>query len=155
MDRWRKLRRLSAPEWWLLVQAMVLLPLTAVALHLMGLRRWQLVLARLAPVEDAAAASPAEPSFEHARRAARMIAAASRHGLWRANCLEESLVLWWLLRRRAIRAELRIGVRKGASRVEAHAWVELDGLILNDSDDVNRRYPPFDRDIARLGVEPR
>ena len=42
-------------------------------------------------------------------------------------------MLWWLLRRRGIAAELRIGARKEFERFEAHAWVEVDSAVLNDA----------------------
>jgi hypothetical protein len=31
--------------------------------------------------------------------------------------------------------------------LEAHAWVEFHGVILNDSQDVHLRFPPFNRAI--------
>jgi hypothetical protein len=48
----------------------------------------------------------------------------------RARCLEQSLTLLACLRRRGVLAELRLGVRP--YRFRAHAWVELDGVVLND-----------------------
>jgi hypothetical protein len=84
-----------------------------------------------------------------------MVAAASRRGLCRGNCLEQSLVLWALLRERGIHAQLRVGVRKGEGGLEAHAWVELEGVVLNDSDDVHGHYAPFDEAISTREAEPR
>jgi hypothetical protein len=79
---------------------------------------------------------------------ARLVDAAARRGPYSATCLPRSLTLWWLLRRRGIDSYLRIGVRKAAGRIEAHAWVELRGLVLNDQGDVSQRFAPFDRPIA-------
>lgn len=150
MHKWRKFRRLAAADRQVLLQALVLLPLTAVALRLVGFRRWQVALAKLLPREYVGNAGPTEASLELAQRTVKIVEVASQHGLCRATCLEQSLVLWWLLGRRGIFANLRIGVRKAASSVEAHAWVELRGLILNDTEDVHQRYVPFDRDIAAV-----
>jgi hypothetical protein len=72
-----------------------------------------------------------------------MVRAAAR-GLGRPTCLVESLALWWLLRREGCAAELRIGVGKLAGRFEAHAWVECNGAVLNDADEVHRHYAGFD-----------
>jgi len=48
-----------------------------------------------------------------------------------------------------------IGVRKATGRFEAHAWVELRGVVLNDSADVRERFAAFDRAIrpARGGSD--
>ncbi|MHB8525656.1 MAG: lasso peptide biosynthesis B2 protein [Candidatus Acidiferrales bacterium] len=76
--------------------------------------------------------------------ASRIVDAASRHGLVRGNCLSKSITLWWLLRRRGIPVRLRLGARRTGDQFEAHAWVELDGRVINDSEDVRTRYSPFE-----------
>lgn len=138
--RGRRFCQLPPRERWLLAQTFLLLPCTAVALRLVGVRRWQRVLALLSPL-------PVEGSDD--RRpievAVRLVQAAAHHGVGRPNCLERSLTLWWLLRRQGVGSDLRIGVRKEAGRFEAHAWVEYQGRALNDRDDVQRRFVPFDR----------
>jgi Transglutaminase-like superfamily len=59
-------------------------------------------------------------------------------------------VLLWLLNRRGIPARLRIGVRKEEGELEAHAWIESGGVVLNDTADVSERYRPFEGDLAEL-----
>lgn len=81
--------------------------------------------------------------FTESQSASRMLDAASRRGVVRGNCLSRSMVLCWLLRRRGIPAHLRIGARKIGNQLEAHAWVEVAGRAINDSDDVQTRYAPF------------
>jgi len=56
-----------------------------------------------------------------------------------ATCLHRSLTLWALLRLQGIEARLIFGVHKPENHFEAHAWVEYDGLVLNDSPDVGQR----------------
>jgi hypothetical protein len=41
-----------------------------------------------------------------------------------------------LLERRGFNTQLKIGVRKSGGDLEAHAWVEYFGKVLNDSQDV-------------------
>jgi len=48
-----------------------------------------------------------------------------------ATCLSKSLTLAWMLRGRGIAAEIRIGV-KTAGQFEAHAWVEHEGVAVQD-----------------------
>ncbi len=155
MDNWRKFRRLRAGERGLLLRALLLLPLTAMALRLVGLRRWQSAVARLLAPGPASRERWPEAALERARLTARMVQAAERHGLGRPNCLAESLVLLWLLRRQGIASELRIGVRKQGDRLEAHAWVEHCGKVLNDLGGVHRHYAPFHGSIAAATPEPR
>jgi hypothetical protein len=68
-----------------------------------------------------------------------------------ARCLGRSLVLWFLLRRRGIDAELVIGAdlpQDGA--LPAHAWVEVAGEPVNDAANVRERFGSFDLDLPRL-----
>jgi hypothetical protein len=78
-----------------------------------------------------------------ARVTARMVEVAARHNPFRLLCLPRSLALWWLLRRQGIGSDLRIGVTPNESGLEKHAWVEYNGVALNDQDDVNERFAPF------------
>ena len=153
MDNWRKLQHLSWSEWASLAQALAMLPLTRLALWLIGFRRWQSILARIAPIAENSAANRTTNSVRQARIAARMVRIAAWYGPFRATCLTESLTLRWLLRRQGIESDLRIGVRTEASRLEAHAWVEYCGLVLNDKDDVHQRFVAFDRALVPLDVE--
>ena len=63
--------------------------------------------------------------------------------IFSADCLEESLALWWLLRRNGIDPDFRIGVRTITGRFESHAWVEYQGMVLNDMDRISIIYTPM------------
>jgi hypothetical protein len=144
LNNWRELRRLSRRERGLLAQALVMIPLTALALRVVGLGRWRSALGHLTPARRPPGARPA-PDFENLPRiTARMVRVAAAHGLSTGNCLSQSLVLWWLLRRQGIEGELKFGARKGGAALEAHAWVELASVALNDGDDVRARFTPFE-----------
>jgi len=159
VNKWRRFRRLSAPDRTSLVKAMVLLPLTGAGLSILGLRRWQGLLTAFAPRRKSPAVNlPSEIISERlrsARHVARMVSAASRESLYHGQCLPQSMVLWWLLVRRREPAELHIGVRQSGAKFEAHAWVELFGCVVNDADGVRQDYVAFGRDIAALGIEQR
>ena len=73
-----------------------------------------------------------------------MLLAAARYSFVRYTCLERSLALWWLLRRQGIASSVRIGTRKNANRLEAHAWVEFGGDALNEIEQPHERYSAFD-----------
>jgi hypothetical protein len=59
-----------------------------------------------------------------------------------ATCLPRSLTLWWLLRRRGIESELRLGVRKDGDSIVAHAWVECEGEVVGDKE--HARFQPIE-----------
>ena len=58
------------------------------------------------------------------RSAYRML----RLGRRRARCLITSLVLYRLLRREGVEAELVIGLASQPRTKDAHAWIEVDGV---------------------------
>jgi len=155
VGRWSRFWRLEAHERRLLVAAFVMLPLTRLALRMVGFRRWQAMLTRFVPHS-----SPPAPANAAARGelTARMVRAAAREGLGSPNCLSRSLVLWWLLARQGFPAELRIGARKKDAALEAHAWVELAGRVLGEDDDPHSRYAAFHQPVAAaprsLGTRP-
>jgi len=140
IDRWRKFFRLSRRERSLLGLALLLLPVTALALRVIGFRRLQTALRGIPIGSETPSANGA---IEQAQRTARMVSIAARRGLCHANCLPRSLVLWVLLRRQAIESDLRIGVRKENGKFEAHAWIEIHGAALNDLADVGLHFAPF------------
>jgi hypothetical protein len=61
----------------------------------------------------------------------------------RAACLQRSVVATWLLRRHGIAAEMVIGCRP--LPFESHAWVEVDGRVLNDLPQYPRVFTVLDR----------
>lgn len=154
ITRWDQLRRLTRSERRWLAKALLLLPLTALGLRLVGFKRCQTALARLAPVNGAHPTERADSLMRQARAAARMVSVAARYGPYRATCLRQSLTLWWLLRRQGIASDLCFGARKEAGRVEAHAWVELQGVALNEAQDVHQRFAPFNRAIVPMEARP-
>jgi hypothetical protein len=82
-----------------------------------------------------------EVSVAEGRRAAVLIHLAAGAAPWRGNCLHRSVVLWWTLQRRGTDSQLQLGVRAVPSGPpDFHAWVELDGRVLNDRFDIRDVY---------------
>ena len=151
MGNWEKLRQLSRREYWLLVQACVALPLIALGLRLRGFNAVQAGLNKLSPADN----GPAGDDQSRILQTARLVRVAADHAFCRVNCLPRSLTLWWLLRRQGIASTLRIGARKGMDRLEAHAWVEKDGIPLNEREDVHTHFPAFEKPAERAGKDAR
>jgi hypothetical protein len=154
MTRWQRYRRLVPEDRQILIRAMVLLPCTEAGLRLFGFRRWQLLMAKWHRGVGNSASTTSD-KLPRARRTADIVFAASRQGFIKGNCLSQSLVLWHLLRGAGASPDLRIGVRRSAGHIEAHAWVEFQGVILNDSEDVYQRYSLFEGDVTATKIRAR
>ena len=150
--RLRRSRRtwagLSSFERLKVAQAVVLLPTVAVANRIFGFMRVQLLLA----------ATTHEPRSDHGTlgvdevaTVVAMVEIAAHRGVFRANCLHRSMVTWWILRRRGVDTIIRFGVRPsaGGQRPDFHAWVERDGLVLNDHPKIADEFFPFDGPVGR------
>jgi hypothetical protein len=75
------------------------------------------------------------------RQTADRVAQAGAFYPGRAECLEQSLVLLILLRRRGLPAQLRLGVQNFP--FSAHAWVELDGRPVNEREELVTQMTTF------------
>lgn len=78
----------------------------------------------------------------------RMIHAAVHYSPLHFTCLEESLCLWYLLRKQGISPQLRIGVRKANGKFEAHAWVEYAGEAVNQPEASHLHYAAFEKEFG-------
>jgi hypothetical protein len=125
--------------------------LVALSLRLRGLRATQAALQLF--LSNATPESAAGPVGTNTAVAAHMVNAADRHGLVHPSCLAKSLTLWWLLGRQGISSHLRIGIRKENEKLEAHAWVERDGVALNEPDQHHHHYAAFDAAFSSLPPE--
>ncbi len=136
------------------LEAALALVATKAGLRVAGFRRWKALLVRLTPQTSDFTLPLDAAGIEAAREIARIQDVVCRHLIFHASCLEQSLVLWWLLGRRGIRAELRIGARKEAGRFEAHAWVKAGNLVLNDTGEAHLHFAPFDGSIISMETQP-
>jgi hypothetical protein len=146
VSRWRRLARLSWPERGLLLKAAIALPLIDALLRVWGFAATRALLSRVPAGRPRQ--MDAAGRLGYAQTVARLVRAASNNGLYRPSCLRQSLVLWSILRRQGIEAALHAGVRRGPERVEAHAWVACEGVILTEDSDAHGSFTPFDRALA-------
>lgn len=137
MQTLKKLLKLSAPEAVVLAEAAILLPLVRVACRFV-------TFARLQRLSGRRRRQP-RPSNLRPEAAARLVRIAAERGLYRARCLEKSLVLCWILCREGVAARIRLGARKEENEVQAHAWVEVDGVSLDDVANVHAPFSPFEK----------
>ena len=132
----------------LVLRSLVLLHLAGLLLGARAMGRTTALLERLGNRAERDPGTLAPPEI-----ARRVSAAAS---ILRARCLARSLVLCHLLRHRGRSTEIRLGVSKLADgKLSAHAWVELDGLPLNDGADVFERYAALPSSATKFRVDHR
>lgn len=153
---WGKLRtlaRLSPEARRAGLRALPALVGISLALRLAGFARTHRSLGRLH--------APAANTPSSAEEVAAGVALAARALPWHPRCLERSLALIFLLRRRGLPARLRIGVRKAAGEgrqgvsppaIEAHAWVEVAGRVVGDGADVHERFLAFEGDLRTAAL---
>lgn len=144
-----RFRELAWPERWLLGQTQVVVLLVALGLRLRGYGRLKALLERTSPLGDAGRRDAGSGSGlgERVQRVAEVVDISLRRGPFGGTCLERSLTLWWLLRRRGVESRLRFGVRR-EEEFEAHAWVEIDGVILNDQSEPDSHFAPIDHTVG-------
>ena len=121
-----------------LLAAWAWLPLFWLGLRVLGLPRFQVWLLKTPPQSTRALTLPDIQALGEA------VNIAAQYTPVLATCLTRSLLLGWMLHRRGIHSDLRIGVRLIQGALDAHAWVECDGLPVNERPDVACDFEPFD-----------
>lgn len=117
-------------------QAFLLLVLFDAVLRLGGLQRALRLARRLGASERASVWHD-----DDTNAVAHGVAMAAAFYPRRALCLEQSLALYVALGRAGAPAKLRIGVRP--LPFVAHAWVEIDGIAINEAPDIIAQLTPF------------
>jgi hypothetical protein len=139
------------------LRATAVLPVIFISLKMRGFGATQEFLLRSFPIAPQTSPQDSIHVVDDRKRTqltSRMINAAVRH-VWRAStCLEKSLALWWLLGRQGIACEVRIGARTQGGKFEAHAWLERDGVAINEPQQEHRHYAAFDAAFPLQSSEP-
>ena len=138
MTNIEKFRALSFARQRIVLKAAILLPFFRSGLHLVGLRRIQGWLGR------ATLPAGAPLSLEEAKDMGNLVNIASRHTLGSVTCLTRSLLLDWMLHRLGVASQLRIGVHITQGALDAHAWVEVAGVPVNDQPNIGEQFAPFE-----------
>ncbi len=118
----------SKADWWVVWQAWVLLLAFDLSLRLLPFKQVQ----RLAAWRRKEPAPQSNTPPDAIARLQHLVNIAARNHLYTMGCLRQSLVLQWLLARRGIGVELRIGVAREAGDLAAHAWLEYAGQPIGE-----------------------
>ena len=126
IDKRYGLRSLTLADWRIAGEAWVLFVLVEIGLRALPLKVLLVLLEKgVAPVRRAQDGEL--PDRERVTDLAQAVA--WRHVL-KPNCLKTALVVYRLLRRNGIEAELVIGTRRVKGKLEGHAWVEHRGHVV-------------------------
>lgn len=136
-------KALSPPERAAFLRLLLGLPLVSLSLRLLDYTRTRRLVERLTRHPQPRNATDGD--VRTADRLAQLAATAGHHGFVHATCLRQALLVYGMLRRRGLQPELKLGVRRDGGGVAAHAWVELGGQKLAQSDVV---FAPFDEPPA-------
>jgi hypothetical protein len=89
-------------------------------------------------VEHWPTAEPCTPDLAKCRRVRAMVDRAQMYYPKKAMCLQHSAVVTCLLRRRGVPAQMVLGAQIFPAK--AHAWVEMEGKVVNDFTGVQNTY---------------
>ena len=154
METWRRFRSLTGIERRTVLEAAAAMTATWLGMRVAGSSFCKAALSRVGRMADGNAnAANRASDLETANRLARLQIATARNLFFPTNCLDRSLALCWMLRRRGMPAELRIGARKEAKQLEAHAWVEVGRVVLNDFGEAHLHFAPFDGSIVSMETQ--
>jgi hypothetical protein len=115
-----RVRRMRAPDYATAIEVLALALWVEVALTVMPFSRLLERLKHHSP--------PATVSGDEYQRLLRYVAVAYDVLPFPATCLRRSVVLYGLLARRGVASRVCFGVTKSGSGLDAHAWVECDGV---------------------------
>ena len=114
----------------LAAEAAACLILARLLIVFVPLRRWN-ASAHVGRADmSAASADPA--ALERARRIGRIVRLTARRMPFKALCLTQAVAGQWMLRRRGLSGEIRLGARKPAPDrpMELHAWLTVGEAVL-------------------------
>jgi hypothetical protein len=122
----RKAFQLSASDWLLVIQAVGWFAAVEFGLRVLKLKTLLAILQsdRLADREGSDRA-PTNPE-----RLGYCVELASRLHPLRPTCLKKALVLFALLARRGVKAQVIVGAAKSDGKLDAHAWIEHQGQVI-------------------------
>lgn len=140
MSTVRAFLRLSGYERVLAIKIAFGLIATWAGLRVFGYPSWKSF------IDKSAGKKVVEPQMPvaKAQQIARLVTSTAQRLLPKTNCLEQSLVILFLLRKRGAPTNLRFGGRKDEGRFEAHAWVEWEGVVLNEDSAIHHHFIPFE-----------
>ena len=143
MSKWAKYQSLPVGDRFRLFLYAFLLLLAHIALRWFGYQKVYAFLSSHPGKRDIFPEQAGE-ALDGARRCAYLVSVAARYGFIRVTCLRQALLVFWLLRRRGIFTDLRIGVRREGKSVIAHAWLKMGDEVITEGAQVEKNFAAFE-----------
>jgi len=129
----------SPREFWLVAEAFILLGCTQILLRVCHFQRLRRILGRVMNV-----ALWVSPRSVPADTLAWALRAARRRLPFYATCFGEAVAAESLFRRYGYTPVMRVGAMRREGAFRAHAWLELDGVVVvGGPESVVREYKPL------------
>ena len=129
------------------LEAAVLLALSRALVRYVPLRHWRSCLDTSAPPGRCATAAGSSGTESGSRAVGWVVRRVARRLPFDARCLPQAVAAQWMLRRRRIPSQLRLGARDGTGPdMEMHAWLLVDGeaVVGGENAETYTPLPPFD-----------
>ena len=143
MKKWRQYQGLSGYEQGLFWRSIILLPVLHSSLFFWEYPRLLHFLEKKIRLGKRIGFKKESEIIEKAFQISRIVSIAARYGFFQATCLRRSLLIWCLLRREGIRSTIEFGIKKTNADLQAHAWVQIDGVVISERDGTYQQYQPI------------
>ncbi len=79
-------------------------------------------------------------SLDFGQHVYKLLGWAAQVHIFPMTCLEKSLALNWMLKRRGIQTQVKIGAQKVSAGIAAHAWVEMNDQVVGEAESVASNF---------------
>jgi len=135
-----KLFKFSVKELWILLEAWFVFVKWDLLISFTKYETWRNEII-LSPNLDTATSSINDATLANQiKQIIKLSETAARFQIRKMNCLRRCLSQQQMLKKRGFSAKMHIGVRFEEEQLLAHAWLTIQGKVINDSDDVSTRY---------------
>ena len=147
MTRLNKFIKMTTKDRRLYIKAVFMLIVVQIGLHGVGYARLVKWLENhtFTPFEhkNADQSKTKAEAYQRALHISQIVDLSARQGVYNANCLRRAITKWWLLRRENLNPVIRFGAKRPVNKLQAHAWVELDGQPVGEGLEVLASFPMF------------
>jgi len=126
---------LSSSEKYIFTTAAIILPFVELRIRKYGLKPYAAALQSTSSGSQFTKQSRTKDNVDDILKKSILIGQAARCSPIHVRCLAKSIYLHGLLLREGIMSVVIIGVETPDSGFNAHAWLEVNGSVINDSDD--------------------
>jgi len=84
------------------------------------------------------------PSIDQAKHQGQLVNMAVSAIAGRDNCLLRSVMLSRRLAKQGLATKIIFGVGKEEAAFQAHSWVEVEGVVINDREDIAQMHAVFE-----------